>query len=83
MALIVVDMVSGFIPMKSSVRELEGKKDVKKVEIKPDQVTIYLDQLDKTPHRYSFSLEQDNEVKDMKPATVTVYDYYEKGEKSC
>ncbi|XP_069057673.1 alpha-2-macroglobulin-like protein 1 [Pleurodeles waltl] len=62
--------------------ELEGKKDVKKVEIKPDQVTIYLDQLDKTQHRFSFSLEQDNEVKDMKPATVTVYDYYEKGEKS-
>ncbi|KAJ1122260.1 hypothetical protein NDU88_000757 [Pleurodeles waltl] len=63
--------------------QLEGKKDVKKVEIKPDQVTIYLDQLDKTQHRFSFSLEQDNEVKDMKPATVTVYDYYEKGEKSC
>ncbi|KAJ1122249.1 hypothetical protein NDU88_000748 [Pleurodeles waltl] len=83
MALIVVDMVSGFIPVKSSVRELERKKDVKKVEIKPDQVTIYFDQLDKTPHRFSFSLEQDNEVKDMKPATVTVYDYYEKGEKSC
>ncbi|XP_069099056.1 alpha-2-macroglobulin-like protein 1 [Pleurodeles waltl] len=80
MALIVVDMVSGFIPVKSSVRELERKKDVKKVEIKPDQVTIYFDQLDKTPHRFSFSLEQDNEVKDMKPATVTVYDYYEKGD---
>ncbi|XP_078507539.1 alpha-2-macroglobulin-like protein 1 isoform X2 [Lissotriton helveticus] len=80
MALIVVDMVSGFIPVKSSVRELKDKKDVKKVEITPDQVTIYLDQLDKTPHQFSFSLEQDNEVKDMKPATVMVYDYYEKGD---
>ncbi|KAJ1122236.1 hypothetical protein NDU88_000738 [Pleurodeles waltl] len=57
----------------------ENKTHVKKVEIKPDEVTIYLNQLSKIPNQFSF-VEQDQEVKGLKPATVVVYDYYEKGE---
>ncbi|XP_069506667.1 alpha-2-macroglobulin-like protein 1 isoform X2 [Ambystoma mexicanum] len=80
MALIEVKMLSGFIPVKGSVREMEKSGSVKKVEIKPDQVTIYLDQLQKDTQQFNFSVEQDNEVKNLKPATATVYDYYMKDE---
>ncbi|XP_077202032.1 alpha-2-macroglobulin-like protein 1 [Paroedura picta] len=76
MALIEVNMVSGFIPVKKSVRKLEGKLGVKKVEFDPDKVILYLDQLDDTERAYHFSVEQDVEVRGLKPATVKLYDYY-------
>uniref|UniRef100_A0ACB8ETS9 Uncharacterized protein n=1 Tax=Sphaerodactylus townsendi TaxID=933632 RepID=A0ACB8ETS9_9SAUR len=76
MALIEVNMISGYIPMKKSVRRMEGKLGVKKVEIDPDKVTVYLDQLNDTVRSYDFSVEQDMEVRGLKPATVKVYDYY-------
>ncbi|KAL8202318.1 UNVERIFIED_CONTAM: hypothetical protein K2H54_010145 [Gekko kuhli] len=76
MALIEVNMVSGFIPVKSSVRELKGKLGVKKVEFDPDKTILYLDLLDDTVRSYHFSVEQEVEVMGLKPATVKVYDYY-------
>ncbi|XP_060092738.1 alpha-2-macroglobulin-like protein 1 [Heteronotia binoei] len=76
MALVEVNMVSGFIPVKSSVRRLKGKLGVKKVEFEPDKISLYLDQLDATVRSYDFSVEQDVEVTGLKPATVKVYDYY-------
>ncbi|XP_054858472.1 alpha-2-macroglobulin-like protein 1 [Eublepharis macularius] len=76
MALIEVNLVSGFIPVKKSVNRLEGKLGVKKVEFDPDKISLYLDQLDKTVRHYHFSVEQEVEVIDLKPATVKVYDYY-------
>uniref|UniRef100_A0A669QK07 Alpha-macroglobulin receptor-binding domain-containing protein n=1 Tax=Phasianus colchicus TaxID=9054 RepID=A0A669QK07_PHACC len=51
MALVEVDMLSGFIPMKKSVKELENVLLVKKAEIKPDKVTIYLEEVRGRPHR--------------------------------
>ncbi|XP_033028841.1 alpha-2-macroglobulin-like protein 1 [Lacerta agilis] len=76
MALIEVNLVSGFIPLKKSVKELEGKANVKKVEFDPDKISIYLDQLDSTVQTYAFSVEQEIDVLDLKPAIVKVYDYY-------
>ncbi|OXB72226.1 UNVERIFIED_CONTAM: hypothetical protein H355_013405, partial [Colinus virginianus] len=76
MALLQVDMLSGFIPIKKSVKELENVLLVKKTEIKPDKVIIYLEELDKTSLKLLISVEQDNEVQNLKPATVHVYDYY-------
>nr|XP_056704304.1 alpha-2-macroglobulin-like protein 1 [Euleptes europaea] len=76
MALIEVNMLSGFIPVKKSVRRLEGKLGVKKVEFDPDKISLYLDQLDDTVRNYHFSVEQDVEVQGLKPAAVKVYDYY-------
>ncbi|CAH2329794.1 pregnancy-zone L homeolog precursor, partial [Pelobates cultripes] len=80
MALIEVKMLSGFIPVKSSVRELEKNKVIRRSEINIDMVTLYLDELGPTPIQLSFTVEQDIEVKNLKPATVKVYDYYEIGE---
>ncbi|XP_063290826.1 alpha-2-macroglobulin-like [Pelobates fuscus] len=80
MALIEVKMLSGFIPMKKSVRELEKSKVIQRSDIQTDMVTLYLDELGHTPLRLSFMVEQDIEVKNLKPATVKIYDYYETGE---
>ncbi|XP_015727585.1 alpha-2-macroglobulin-like protein 1 isoform X2 [Coturnix japonica] len=83
MALVEVDMLSGFIPTKKSVKELENVLLVKKTEIKPDKVTIYLGELDKTSVNLNISVEQDNEVQNLKPATVRVYDYYKPDDRTA
>ncbi|KFP89083.1 Alpha-2-macroglobulin-like 1, partial [Acanthisitta chloris] len=80
MALVEVEMLSGFIPVHSSLKELEKISLVKKTEIKPDKVTIYLEELGETSLKLNVSVEQDVEVQNLKPATVHVYDYYKPGE---
>nr|XP_056704308.1 alpha-2-macroglobulin-like protein 1 [Euleptes europaea] len=76
MALIDVKMLSGHIPVKKTVKKLLEKPRVKKVEFEPDTVSIYLDELDSEVQHYTFSVEQEFEVRDLKPVTVKVYDYY-------
>ncbi|NXF76991.1 A2ML1 protein, partial [Sclerurus mexicanus] len=83
MALVEVEMLSGFIPMKSSVKELEKIPLVKKSEIKPDKVTIYLEELGETSLKLNISVEQDVEVQNLKAATVHVYDYYKPDERTA
>ncbi|NWS62564.1 A2ML1 protein, partial [Chunga burmeisteri] len=80
MVVIEAKLPSGYIPDKSSVVELKRQKLVKKVEVQPDQVTIYLDQLTKEEETFAFTATQDFIVKNLQPATVTLYDYYETGE---
>ncbi|NXA09489.1 A2ML1 protein, partial [Sapayoa aenigma] len=82
MVVIEARLPSGYSPDKSSVVELKRQNLVKKVEVEPDQVTIYLDQLTKEEQTWSFRAKQDFLVKNLQPATVTLYDYYETGE-SC
>ncbi|XP_075468695.1 alpha-2-macroglobulin-like protein 1 [Ascaphus truei] len=77
MALIEVKMLSGYIPVKSSVRKLEKEKLIQRSDIKTDMVTLYLDELRHDSLHLSFLVEQDILVKNLKPATVKVYDYYE------
>ncbi|KAM7127231.1 LOW QUALITY PROTEIN: alpha-2-macroglobulin-like protein 1 [Ciconia maguari] len=76
MALVEVEVLSGFIPVKSSVKALEEIPLVKKTEIKPDKVTIYLEELGGTSLKLNISVEQEVEVQNLKAATVHVYDYY-------
>ncbi|KAL8202451.1 UNVERIFIED_CONTAM: hypothetical protein K2H54_015120 [Gekko kuhli] len=45
MALLEVHMLSGYIPVKKSVKALLEKPLVKKVEFEPDAVSIYLDEV--------------------------------------
>ncbi|XP_053925279.1 alpha-2-macroglobulin-like protein 1 isoform X2 [Cuculus canorus] len=80
MALVEVEMLSGFLPMKSSVKDIEKILLVKKTEIKPDKLTIYLEELSKNSLKLNISVEQDIEVQNLKAATVHVYDYYKPGE---
>ncbi|XP_066468774.1 alpha-2-macroglobulin-like protein 1 [Tiliqua scincoides] len=76
MALIEVNLLSGFVPVKTSVKTLENEPRVKKVEFDPDKINIYLDWLDKSVQSYSLSVQQEVEVTDLKPAIVKLYDYY-------
>ncbi|XP_025032538.1 alpha-2-macroglobulin-like protein 1 [Python bivittatus] len=76
MVLLEVNMISGYIPVKTSVQELLEKPLVKKVEFDPGKISIYLDQLDNNVQSYSFFVEQETEVWDLKAAIVKVYDYY-------
>lgn len=82
MAVIEAKLPSGYIPDKSSVVELKRQKLVKKVEVQPDQVTIYLDQLTKEEETFAFSATQDFPVRNLQPATVMLYDYYETGDRT-
>ncbi|XP_072212583.1 alpha-2-macroglobulin-like protein 1 [Excalfactoria chinensis] len=82
MVVIEAKMPSGYIPDKSSVVELKRQKLVKKVEVQSDQVTIYLDQLTKEEETFSFAATQDFPVRNLQPATVTLYDYYETGDRT-
>ncbi|NXW04218.1 A2ML1 protein, partial [Fregetta grallaria] len=80
MVVIEAKLPSGYIPDKSSMVELKRHKLVKKVEVQPDQVTIYLDELTKEEETFAFTATQDFPVRNLQPATVTLYDYYETGE---
>ncbi|XP_054246101.1 alpha-2-macroglobulin-like protein 1 [Indicator indicator] len=83
MALVEVEMLSGFIPVKSSVQVLEEIPLVKKTEIKPDEIIIYLEELGGTTLKFNISVEQDAEVQNLKTATVHVYDYYKPDDRTA
>ncbi|XP_045726976.1 pregnancy zone protein-like [Mirounga angustirostris] len=80
MVIVDVKMVSGFIPMKSSVRKLQEKPQIQRTEVSTNHVLIYFEELTNQIVSFSFSVEQDVQVDNLKPATVKAYDYYETGE---
>ncbi|NXM16131.1 A2ML1 protein, partial [Ploceus nigricollis] len=81
MVVIEAKLPSGYSPDKKSMVELKRQNLVKKVEVQPDQVTIYLEQLNKEEETFSFRAQQDFLVSNLQPATVSLYDYYETGDR--
>ncbi|NWT33972.1 A2ML1 protein, partial [Cardinalis cardinalis] len=81
MVVIEAKLPSGYSPDKKSTVELKRQNLVKKVEVQPDQVTIYLDELSKEEKTFSFQAQQDFLVSNLQPATVSLYDYYETGDR--
>uniref|UniRef100_A0A8C0JZK1 Pregnancy zone protein-like n=1 Tax=Canis lupus dingo TaxID=286419 RepID=A0A8C0JZK1_CANLU len=77
MVIVDVKMVSGFIPVKSSVRKLQEKPQIQRTEVSTNHVLIYFEELTNQTLSFSFSVEQDIQVDNLKPATVKAYDYYE------
>ncbi|NXO02970.1 A2MG protein, partial [Rhinopomastus cyanomelas] len=80
MVIVDVKMLSGFIPLKSSVRKLEGHPVIERTELSTNHVLVYLEKLTNETLSFSFSVEQDIPVQGLKPAQVKVYDYYETDE---
>ncbi|XP_076797072.1 murinoglobulin-1-like [Arvicanthis niloticus] len=75
-----VKMVSGFIPLKPSVKKLEKLEHVSRTEVSNDNVLFYLDQVTNQTLAFSFIVQQDIPVRNLRnlqPAIVKVYDYYE------
>ncbi|XP_021237617.1 alpha-1-macroglobulin-like isoform X2 [Numida meleagris] len=80
MVIIDVKMLSGFIPVKSSVRKLAHHQDIERTEFSTNHVLVYLEKLSNVTLSFSFAVEQDIPVQGLKPAQVKVYDYYETDE---
>uniref|UniRef100_A0A8C4MCG5 Alpha-2-macroglobulin n=1 Tax=Equus asinus TaxID=9793 RepID=A0A8C4MCG5_EQUAS len=76
-----VKMISGFIPLKPTVKMLELSSHVSRTEVSNNHVLIYVEQVTSQTLSFSFTVVQDIPVRDLKPAIVKVYDYYETGEK--
>ena len=79
MAIVDVKMVSGFIPLKPTVKMLE-RSNVSRTEVSNNHVLIYLDKVTDETLTLTFTVLQDIPVRDLKPAIVKVYDYYETDE---
>ncbi|CAO2606452.1 A2m [Lemmus lemmus] len=80
MAIVDVKMVSGFIPLKPTVKMLESSMNVSRTDVSNNHVLIYLDKVSNQKINLSFTVQQDIPIRDLKPAIVKVYDYYEKDE---
>ncbi|EDK99670.1 murinoglobulin-1 precursor [Mus musculus] len=75
-----VKMLSGFIPLKPTVKKLERLEHVSRTEVSNNNVLIYLDQVTNQTLAFSFIIQQDIPVRNLQPAIVKVYDYYETDE---
>ncbi|CAO2606457.1 Mug1, partial [Lemmus lemmus] len=80
MVIVDVKMVSGFIPLKPTVKKLERSKHVSRTEVSTSNVLLYVDQVTNQTLAFSFIVQQDIPVMNLQPAIVNVYDYYETGE---
>eukprot|EP00076_Gallus_gallus_P033040 XP_024998578.1 alpha-2-macroglobulin isoform X2 [Gallus gallus] len=80
MVIIDVKMLSGFIPVKSSVRKLAHHQVIERTEFSTNHVLVYVEKLSNVTLSFSFTVEQDIPVQGLKPAQVKVYDYYETDE---
>ncbi|NXK98094.1 OVOS protein, partial [Formicarius rufipectus] len=78
MLIIDVKMLSGFVPVKSSLDKLIDNNTVMQVENKNNHVLLYLQNISQKKRKeITFSVEQDFIVTHPKPASVQIYDYYE------
>ncbi|PKK16536.1 alpha-2-macroglobulin-like, partial [Columba livia] len=77
MVIVDVKMLSGFIPIKSSVTKLERDPVIERTELSTNHVLVYLEKLGSETLSFSFTVERDVPVQGLKPAQVKVYDYYE------
>ncbi|XP_061104533.1 alpha-2-macroglobulin-like [Conger conger] len=83
MVIISIRLLSGFLLDKSSLTQLKASPTVKRVEEEEGHVIIYLDELKKmAPMIYSLTINEDVPVRNLKPAVVKVYDYYDKSDEA-
>ncbi|NXO02977.1 A2MG protein, partial [Rhinopomastus cyanomelas] len=82
MVIVDVKMLSGFVPLKSSVTKLSSTwfNKIRRTEVSKNHILLYIEQLTSETLSFSFSVEQDIPVQGLKPAQVKVYDYYETDE---
>ncbi|XP_010573752.1 PREDICTED: ovostatin-like [Haliaeetus leucocephalus] len=81
MAIIDVKMLSGFVPVRSSLEKVQYQNSVvDRVDIKNNHILFYLQKVSRKDINFSFSVEQSLPVSDIKPVPVHIYDYYETDE---
>lgn len=78
MVIINIKLLSGYILDKSSLKLLKSDRSVKRVDVEEGYINIYLDGLKKDETKiHSVTLEEDVPVRNLKPAVVKIYDYYQ------
>ncbi|XP_039555574.1 alpha-2-macroglobulin-like protein 1 [Passer montanus] len=82
MVIIEVSLLSGFIMTSRSRVLLENRTIVKKIEVKANVVYIYLEKLNDESQTFILQLEQVIQVKNLKPAGIKIYDYYQPEERA-
>ncbi|KAM6418117.1 alpha-2-macroglobulin-like protein 1 [Pluvialis apricaria] len=82
MVIMEVSLMSGFILAPRSRMLLERKSIVKKIEVKANVVYIYLEKLNDESQTFILQLEQVIQMKNLKPAIIKVYDYYQPEERA-
>ncbi|NWX05013.1 OVOS protein, partial [Caloenas nicobarica] len=81
MAIIDVKMLSGFVPIRSSLQKLQYQNSVvDRIDTKNNHIFFYLQKVSQKEISFSFSVEQSLPVSDIKPVPVHIYDYYETDE---
>ncbi|XP_009697440.1 PREDICTED: alpha-2-macroglobulin-like protein 1, partial [Cariama cristata] len=82
MVIVEVSLLSGFILAPRSRMSLERRTIVKKTEVKADVVYIYLEKLNDESQTFILQLERVIQMKNLKPASIKVYDYYQPEERA-
>nr|XP_054510359.1 alpha-2-macroglobulin-like protein 1 [Agelaius phoeniceus] len=82
MVIIEVSLLSGFIMTSRSRMLLENRTIVKKTEVKANVIYIYLEKLNDESQTFTLQLEQVIQVKNLKPASIKIYDYYQPEERA-
>ncbi|XP_065137471.1 alpha-2-macroglobulin-like protein 1 isoform X2 [Paramisgurnus dabryanus] len=80
---IIVKLLSGYVLDSMSLQDLQQDPTIKRVEQNEGRVIIYLDGIKKSEEKFfHLKLQQDVIVNNLKPAVVTVFDYYKTSEGS-
>ncbi|NXG18610.1 A1M protein, partial [Grallaria varia] len=79
MVIIEVSLLSGFILASRSRTLLEHRTIIKKIEVEANVVYIYLEKLNDESQTFILQLEQVIQMKNLKPAMIKIYDYYQPG----
>lgn len=82
MVLMETELPSGFRANSDSLEELKTNKLVKRTETTDNKIILYIQELHKTTETFMFSADRQFEVRDLKPYSIKVFDYYETGEES-
>ncbi|CAM5078873.1 unnamed protein product [Natator depressus] len=82
MVILEVPLLSGFSLASGSHTSLQQRPLVRKTEVKIDAIFIYLEKLSDESQTFVLQLEQEIEVKGLKPANIKVYDYYQPEERA-
>nr|XP_025038799.1 alpha-2-macroglobulin-like protein 1 [Pelodiscus sinensis] len=82
MVIVEVSLLSGFSLASGSRTLLQQRPLVRKTEVKHDAIFIYLEKLSDESQTFLLQLEQEVEVKGLKPANIKVYDFYQPEERA-
>ncbi|KAF0295788.1 Alpha-2-macroglobulin-like protein 1 [Amphibalanus amphitrite] len=76
MAIIEIEMLSGFVAIDYVLQELVRSNVIRRWEVRQAVLALYFDQLVKNTLCFDVRVLQEAVVQRLKPATIAVYDYY-------